>query len=349
MSDVSITIDLDGGGDAQGHIEVPSSTNDSGWRNEFIPVATFGDPDADRAAVVFGGTHGDEFEGQIAVQRLARALIEGDERARTQLILVPSLSMPACRQGTRLWPDGTNMNRVFPGDPDGSPSQRLAHFLVQEIFPRVHHVFDIHSGGRSMHFFPMSHMRRVEDVEQGKLMLDAMKAWNSDLHMLYTNIAGTGLLPDTASDMGKVVVTTELGGGGYIDPATHQLAQAGLRNSLRSIGVLEGEARTRADLGMEPATIVRALARENYLLAPQDGILEVVAAPGQAVRHGDVVARIHRVEHPWAAPAEITSPKDGYVCTVRAPALTRQGDCACVVGEVVDEAEIWDDPDQQVP
>lgn len=341
MSDVTITVDLDRAGHQQGYIEVPSSTNDSGWRNELIPVATFGPPDPDRAAVVFGGTHGDEFEGQIAVQRLARSLIDGEETARSQVILVPSLSMPAASQGTRLWPDGTNMNRAFPGDPEGSPPRRLAHHLTTEIFPRVRYVFDIHSGGRSMHFFPMSHMRRVDDPVQGGLMLEAMKAWNSDFHMLYTNIAGTGLLPDTASDMGKVVVTTELGGGGYIAPEVNDLANAGLRNCLRSVGVLEGDARTRADLGRDPATILSALARENYLLAPMSGVLEVVAAPGTAVSEGDVVARIHRLEDPWPAPAEITSPKPGYICTVRAPALTRQGDCVCVFGDVVAEEDIW--------
>lgn len=341
MSDVTITIDLDRGGPQQGYIEVPNSTNDSGWRNEFIPIATFGPPDPDRAAVIFGGTHGDEFEGQIAVQRLARSLIDEQETARAQVILIPSLSMPAASQGTRLWPDGTNMNRAFPGHPEGSPAERLAHFLRTEVFPRVHYVFDIHSGGRSMHFFPMSHMRRVDDPTQGRRMLDAMKAWNSDLHMLYTNIAGTGLLPDTAADMGKVVVTTELGGGGYIAPEVNDLANSGLRNSLRSIGVLDGEARTRADLGKGPAQIVRALDRENYHLAPQSGVLEVVAAPGTQVSEGDVVARIHRLEDPWPAPTEIVASKAGYVCTVRAPALTNQGDCVCVLGEVVAEDEIW--------
>lgn len=70
---------------------------------------------------------------------------------------------------------GTNMNRVFPGDPEGTPAQRLAFFLLNELSTRADVVYDLHSEGRTTHMYPMSHMRRVDDPEQGRQMLAAMK------------------------------------------------------------------------------------------------------------------------------------------------------------------------------
>ena len=68
-----------------------------------------------------------------------------------------------------------------------------------------------------------------------------MLAWNSDYHYLYVDIAGHGLLPVEAERQGKVVITTELGGGGVVTAAVHRLAERGLANVLRHAGILEGE------------------------------------------------------------------------------------------------------------
>ena len=54
-----------------------------------------------------------------------------------RIIIVPSLNFPAAQKGKRLSPfDGQNMNRVFPGKPDGTPTERLAAFLTGTLFPR---------------------------------------------------------------------------------------------------------------------------------------------------------------------------------------------------------------------
>lgn len=339
MSDVSCSIDLDAPGRQQGYIHVPSSTDESGWRNELIPIVSCGSPAAGPRVLVIAGTHGDEHEGQFAPLQLLREL--DDDDVTGQLIVVPFLSVPAVKIGRRHWPDGINMNRVFPGDPHGSPPYRLANFLTTELFPRVETVYDLHSGGRTTTMIPMSHMRRVDDPEQGRAMLAAMKSWNSDFHMLYINVAGTGLLPDTAADMGKLVVTTELGGGGYIAPATNRFALDGLRNSLRHVGVLAGEPVDRAALGLPPAKILSALDPSNYLFAPTSGLMELVVGAGDEVDAGDVVARIHSVEEPWAAAVEVRTPNAGYVCATRAITVTTHGDMLATIGQLVDEDDIW--------
>lgn len=172
-------------------------------------------------------------------------------------------------------------------------------------------------------------------------MLAAMKSWNSDFHMLYINVAGTGLLPDTAADMGKLVVTTELGGGGYIPPSINSFAINGLRNSLRHVGVLAGDVVDRASLGLPPAKILAALDPSNYVFAPGSGLMELMAAAGDEVHAGELVARIHSVEQPWAPAVEVRTPNDGYICATRAISTTSHGDMVVVVGQEIDENDIW--------
>jgi predicted deacylase len=339
LSDVSCSIDLDAAGHHTGYIHVPSTTDESGWRNELIPIVTCGDPSNGPRVLVLAGTHGDEHEGQFAAHQLIRDLDESNVTGH--LTIVPYLSMPAVKVGRRHWPQGANMNRVFPGDPHGEPPWRLADFLTTELFSRADVVYDLHSGGRTTNVWPMSHMRRVDDPVQGRAMLEAMKAWNSDFHMLYINVAGTGLLPDTAADMGKLVVTTELGGGGYIPPSTNAFAAEGLRNSLRQVGVLAGDAVTRADLGLAPAKILSSLDSSNYVFAPTSGLAEMMVAPGDAVAAGDLAVRIHSVEEPWQPATEVVAPNDGYVCATRAITVTTQGDMLVVLGQEIDEDAIW--------
>ena len=96
-------------------------------------------------------------------------------------------------------------------------------------------------GGRSGLCPPWSEMHWVDDPVQRRAMVDAMLAWGTDHHFVYIDIAGTGLLVGEAERQGKVVVSTELGGGGHVTAATHRIAQSGLANVLRHVGVLRGE------------------------------------------------------------------------------------------------------------
>ncbi len=286
-------------------------------------------------ALVLGGNHGDEYQGQIAAMRLARELEPSIVRGR--LIIIPSLNFPAARAATRLSPlDGMNMNRAFPGHPEGSVTSQIAHYLSTQLFPISNIVIDIHSGGRSMEFVPCAHMHLVEDRQQRAAMMDAMLAWNTDFAFLYADIAGSGLLPVEAENQGKTVVTTELGGGEAIPACVHRIAQSGLRNVLIHLGVLDGQVQTREQLGLPPTVLVAALQRQDYLLAPESGIFEIAIDLGSPVERGQTIGWIHFLERPDRVPVEIVSQTDGYLVTMRAPCLTQQGDCVAVVASQID-------------
>lgn len=330
---VITVLDFDKPGKQQGFLQVPFSHNLGGWANVMIPI-TVVSRGKGPTVLVLGGNHGDEYQGQIAIMKLARQL--NPEMVRGRIILIPSLNFPAARAATRLSPlDGMNMNRAFPGEAEGPVTSQVAHYLRTVVFPISDVVIDIHSGGRSMEFVPCAHMHLVPDREQRARMFAAMLAWNTDFAFIYADIAGAGLLPVEAENQGKLVVTTELGGGECVPAGIHRIAQSGLRNVLIHVGVLHGREQSRASLGKPPAIVTQALRRDDYLLAPESGVFEVAVDLGAKVKRGQTVGFIHHLERPDRAPESIIAQGAGYLVTMRAPCLTQQGDCVAVIAQPV--------------
>ena len=334
---VTCTIDLAAPGKQIGRLQYPKITNTGGWAQSFVPIACFANGDGP-TVVISGGNHGDEYEGQVAALRLIQELDLDDVTGR--IVVVPVISMDASRQCTRSWPSGANFNRSFPGRPDGPPNEQLADFFTRVLFPLADTVIDMHSGGRTAWFLPCSHMHVVDDPVQRRAMLEGMQAWNSDWHFLYVDVNGHGLLPVEAEDQGKVVITTELGGGGRVPAPVHQLAWSGLTNVLRHQGVLAGEVQTRASLGKPDAVILDGRDVANYVIAEEDGIFEGLIEPGESVNAGDPVGRLWFPNTPGRAPTVLTAPLDGVLACIRAIPATEAGDGVFTLGQPIDPQEL---------
>ena len=330
-------IDLERQGRHAGDLRIPYSTDLSGWAQILIPIVSVAQGEGP-TVLVTGGNHGDEPEGQIAALKLARFLRPDEVTGR--VIVIPCLSPPAARAFTRSWPSGENFNRVFPGSPTGSPAQVLADYLSRVVLPRCDALIDIHSGGRSLRCLPWSEVHLVADPTQRAAMVDAMLAWNADWSVVYIDVAGGGLFVGEAEAQGKLVIGTELGGGGAVPASIHRLASEGLLNTLRHLGAVRGEVLTRARLGLPPATILRATDPDDYVMAPGTGSIELLVELGDHVRAGQMVARIHRLDDLEGPPVDVTARTAGVVCAVRAPAPTERGECVCVIGQITDRASL---------
>ncbi|MEO7653431.1 MAG: succinylglutamate desuccinylase/aspartoacylase family protein, partial [Bryobacteraceae bacterium] len=272
-------IDFDRQGTQSGHLSSPYSYNLGGWANLLVPLTVIRNGDGP-TVLAMAGNHGDEYPGQVAILKLCREL---DERGISgRLILIPCLNPPASKAGTRLSPlDGRNFNRCFPGNPRGSVSEMLAHYLSAVLFPMADVVIDLHTGGRSLNFLPCAHMHLVPDLTQRAAMLRATEAFGADVAFLYADVAGAGLLPTEAERQGKIVVTTEMGGGEPVSARIHRMCQDGLRNVLIHFGVLPGTVPARK------ARWVQSLDPSDYRFAPESGIYENCVDLGDAVRRGD--------------------------------------------------------------
>jgi N-alpha-acetyl-L-2,4-diaminobutyrate deacetylase len=336
-SPVTCSISLEAPGRRLGRLVLPRSSNTAGWASTYIPLACVVNGSGP-TVLVLAGNHGDEYAGQIAALRLARELRV--EQVSGRVIVIPCLSPAASKAGTRLWPSGANFNRSFPGSPSGPAHEQLADYLTRVLFPLADAVIDIHTGGNTAYFIPCSHMHVVNDPAQRAAMLAGMLAWNSDHHFLYIDIAGTGLLPVEAEEQGKVVVTTELGGGTVIPGSTHRLARDGLANVLRHLGVLEGEVVTRASLGLPPAVILDGRDPRNYVAAPEAGLFESFVDAGEVVAPDQPIGAIHFMERPDRAPEVLTAPLDGVVAALRAITATEQGDNVIVLGQPIEASAL---------
>ncbi|MBM3755158.1 MAG: hypothetical protein FJW38_14390 [Acidobacteria bacterium] len=324
------TIDLSAHGAHYGHMAIPYSHNLGGWANLLVPIASLKNGSGP-VVLCMAGNHGDEYPGQIAIMHLWRQLKLSDVKG--QLILIPCLNTPAALNMTRLSPlDGKNFNRCFPGNPTGAVSEILAHFLSTELFPRAEVVIDLHTGGRSLTFVPTAHMHLVPAGPQRAAMLAATEAFLTDTAFLYADVAGTGLLPVEAERQGKIVVTTEMGGGEIVPASVHQLCQRGLRNVLAHLGVLNGDPVTRN----KPARWVQSLDRDDYRFAPESGLYETCVDLGGEVREGDLLGRIHFIERPDRDAIEIAAHASGMLIAGRGPSIVKQGDCVAVIAHDTD-------------
>lgn len=325
---------FDAPGKQRGHLAIPYSHNLGGWANLLVPAAVIADGDGP-TVLLMAGNHGDEYPGQVAILKLWRELEATAVSGR--LILIPTLSPPAAKAGTRLSPlDGRNFNRCFPGNPAGTPSEMLAHYLSTVLFPMSDIVIDLHTGGRSMNFVPCAHMHLVPDAAQREAMLAATEAFLTHFAFLYTDIAGTGLLPAEAERQGKIVITTELGGGETVPASVHRLCQTGLRNVLRHCGVLRGEVQPR----QRPARWVQALDREDYCFAPESGLWESCVELGEDVQRGDVLGQLHFLEQPDREAVPVIAHADGVLIANRAPSLVGQGDCVACLAHDTDPRKL---------
>jgi predicted deacylase len=336
-----VTVDYDRPGKQFGTIWVPDSANNmSAWGNVGVPVACI-KGGSGPTVLLMAGNHGDEYESQVAILGLLDQLAPAQFSGR--VIALPVLSPPASKAGTRLWPDGTNFNRAFPGTPGGSVASQLAHYLTTELFPLADVVCDFHTGGRSLAFRPMATMHLVSDKDQRRRMVEACAAMGTGSVLVYLDTNGGGLLPSEAEAMGKTVVTAELGGGALLTPVTISYTRRCITNVLRHVGVLQNDAPNGGDAaggggtaggGESPEVhVLQAMVAEDYVLSPVAGLYEPIADLGATVAAGDLLGAIYSTDDIGQPPRPVYAETAGVVAGVRAITTTSPGDCLALVAQ----------------
>ena len=318
---ISSELDFDAEGKQAGYLRLPHSTHVSAYGWQPIPITVLKNGDGP-TLLIMAGNHGDEYEGQIAVSKLAQAL-EADE-IRGRLILLPMTNAPAARAGTRTSPiDSGNLNRAFPGDPAGSPTQMLAHYIEAELLPLADIMVDLHSGGTSL-FYPPTLLRGLgHSPEETATLHQLQEAMDLPYAWVFTSGGGRGSTARTAMGAanrnGVVSVMTELGGGGAVSPEILAQTERGLRRVLASLDMLPG-------YDADAARGTREMHAAGVIAARDAGLFEPLKEIGDDVTKGDVVARIHFPETPHRAVVEVTSPHDGMVLCKRLLARIEIGD-----------------------
>lgn len=321
------TVDLDADGVQHGFLRLPWSRDESAWGNLMIPITVVRNG-AGPTALLTGASHGDEYEGPVALVDLARTL--QPEALSGRVIIVPFLNYPAFRAGRRLSPiDGANMNRIFPGQPDGTVSQKIADFVQRELLPLADLVLDFHSGGKTLDFVPFAAAHALPDAEHEARCHAARDAFGAPYSMTMLEIDAVGMLDTAAEEMGKVFVTTELGGAGTATARSIGIAKRGVRNVLIHAGILAGEIAEGTSIRLDMPS------GDCFTFSETEGLIEPCVDLGEPVARGDAIARVHSSVRTGQPPVEYRARLDGILAARHAPGLIGIGDCLGVVATVV--------------
>lgn len=318
---ITSEVDFDAAGKHAGFLRVPHSVHRSAYGWIPVPVVSIQNGSGP-TLVIMAGNHGDEYEGQIAVSNLARDLEAQDIRGR--LILLPTVNAPAAQAGLRTSPiDDGNLNRLFPGDATGSPSEMIAYYVEAVLMPLADYAVDLHSGGSSL-FYPPTLLRgQGHSPEESEALQRLQEAFDLPYAWVFTGGGGPDSTARTAMGAanrnGVINVMAELGGGGVVTPDILHQTERGLRRILHVLGMLP-------DFVPDPPHGTREVNTQGLIYAYHVGLFEPLKSIGDAVSVNEVVGLIHHPETPLQAPDQITSPYAGFILCKRAMAQVVRGD-----------------------
>jgi len=309
---------------------------DGNWGSSLIPITVINGSKgpAEKNVVAFGGTHGNEYEGQVSVKRLCQDLDPATMRGR--VILIPQLSQSACVANRRVSPlDGVNMNRAFPGNPRGTISYRISNFVKTHIFPQVHAVIDIHSGGNEAIYPLCSSFHPIADPQQRAEIAQVARLFDTPFIMLYSSQLHSGLLTDEAEAMGKITIGGEFGYAESTNRKGTLHAYEGIKNVLRHYGLLPGDIVKIDPARPTPPRFVQALNLADYIPCPRDGVWEPLVDLGVDVREGALLGRLHDFSDHSSDALEIRAHRSGVVSMLHFAAQIKKGLTLYVVSEEV--------------
>ncbi|MCP4175068.1 MAG: succinylglutamate desuccinylase [Fuerstiella sp.] len=293
--------------------------HDSIWGDHLIPLTVFVGPEASDGIglVSFGSNHGNEYEGPVVLKHLLQEIDISDVRGR--IILIPVLNPAAFLSGTResQHDDGVNLNRAFVDGAGTTPAlagitHRIAAFVREYIWPRVHIVLDLHSGGEVARFSICASFHPVDDPELGDRIEQTARWFGTPSLMVYQNVT-PGLLPSEAERLGKITVGTELGWGKAVNPEGVRYGRQGVLAAAINNDLLHGKIEPIAHHKAGTQRKVAMVDRDCFTVAPFAGHYEPLVECGTLVKSGDTVGLLHDFDRidlePWPCIAAI----DGVV------------------------------------
>lgn len=275
---------------------------------------------------VDGTIHGDEPEGPYAIHVALREI--DPKRLRGTLVAVPVIHVQAFEAAQRGNPfDGHSydMNRIYPGKPDGFPTERIAYAHSIALKENADYGFQIHSGGDHSYLSPTIFYPTIPGGQEFARALGP--AWDILLKGGVSKASPMGLL----GDLGKVTLTVELGGRCDTFPPRFRhngraLADA-ILNAMRHLKMIDGEPvyAKKWYVGVQKTV----LAPTGGLWIAEDGVIR------EKIRAGTVLGRIYDL---YGRELEaVRAPVDGVPFGLRTNPTVHQGDWACFFGEIHEE------------
>jgi predicted deacylase len=335
-SRVQCDIDFDKAGRQANYARAPLSRNTSGWGVVQIPIIVVKNGSGP-TVLLTGGVHGDEYEGPIAVSRLASQL--KPEAVQGRVIMMPAVNVPAVLNDTRLSPvDNRDMNRCFPGSPRGTFSEMLAHFMDSVILPMVDVSVDLHTAGHSGDSAPSTNMHALADGTLRERTMALAGAFGAPFNVVFGGVDEGATLTSAVERRRILSIGTELGGWGRVNVEGVRIGERGVRNVLKHLGVIEGRPETAQRDGSPATRHMMVRDATCYAFAPRTGLFEPRQVVGDRVEAGETAGFVHFVEDVDTPPIEVVHRSGGILWMSAGPGRVQRGDCVGVVMQDYDDA-----------
>jgi predicted deacylase len=280
-----------------------------------VPFYEYGDPSQGPTVSLMAGVHGCEYTSMLGLRRFLDTLDESALRGSLRVVPMANVASFEARSAFVVPHDGLNLNRCFPGDVNGSFTERLAAAIFgTAIRPAQFHV-DMHAGDQveDLEPFTIYDASAVEDQSRS-LALAYGLGYMIRTERSASPIAGTSSA--AAAEAGVASITAEAGGRGLVDEASVRLHEEGVRRVLAMLGVLPAT--------FEPAPAPIEISHWLWLRSTNGGWWSSNVRVGEAVRAGSVLGTVRSLDGDDVE--EVIAPEDGFpLFLTTSPAVAADG------------------------
>jgi predicted deacylase len=251
-----------------------------------------------RDGPVFGLTaavHGNELNGIRVIHDLIRHI--DTKQLNGTVVALVVVNVPGLYRHQREFVDGSDLNHLFPGRPDGNVAQVYAHRIVDRIVNRFDYLVDLHTAS----FGRVNSLYVRADMTQAAT---ATMAYLQRPQIIVHNPASDHTLRGAAMDLGIPAITLEIGDPQKFQPTYVRSSRIGLRAVVAAAGMLP---RRPVAEGPEPVLCERSY----WMYSDRGGLLEVLPRPTDRVSQGERVAMLRNAFGDVIR--EYHAPEDGIV------------------------------------
>jgi predicted deacylase len=255
------------------------------------------------------GLHGDEINGTEIVRKLIVKKINKPKRGT--IICIPVINIFGFVNQTREFPDGRDLNRIFPGSKTGSLASQFAYYILKEILPHIDYAIDFHAGGARR--FNAPQIRIVPNNAELKTLSDVFGA---PFTLYSNNISGS--FRSSCDKMNVKMLLFEGGKSVDINNGVTKEAVEGTKRFLTHFDMLKN----KHEISKPHHTIY--IETSDWVRANFSGMFHGLKQIGSFVTKGDLLATISdpfgKVSH------KLKAPHDGYIINVNDAPIVYQGD-----------------------